>query len=399
MSPYSKHQKFLLGSLFFGHLTNDWVSGTLWLIAPAIAASMGLGPSEVGLILAINGLGAGLAYLPAGLITDRSSRPGFLMLLSFWWVAIGYLSATLAPGFWAVTLLLAFGVMGDAFWHPVATGVLMKELPHRRAHALGIHAVGGSIGAEVLGPLATGFLLGYFDWQTSLQILVIPVIIMGLIFIPVSKRISANLQTKKSHIDFKSLLKLWSSATGISLMLMAIFYSMALTAMLGMTPLYLQSVHGLSTFHAGLIFAVLLMLGTIFQPVFGHYTDRMGRKPIILLILLISSFCALIAGLSVSLVWVIAGLLPAVALLTAVRPVVLAATVDFSGKSEATTLGLVFTVLDGVGMLGALFAGMIGEFNLSWAYLLAAALALIAALICMILKFETVPHRRSLGTA
>ena len=365
MVAYSKHQKFLLGSLFFGHLTNDWVSGTLWLIAPAIAASMGLGPTEVGIILAVNGLGAGLAYLPAGLITDRSSRPGYLMLLSFWWVAIGYLSATLVPGFWAITLLLAFGVMGDAFWHPVATGVLVKEMPQRRAHALGIHAVGGSIGAEVLGPLATGFLLGYFDWQTSLQILVIPAIVMGLIFIPISKRISANIQTKNTRINFKALLRHWSSGTGISLMLMMIFYNMSLMAILGMTPLYLQSEYALTSFHAGLVFAVLLMLGAICQPVFGSYTDRMGRKPIILLIFAISSICALLAGLSTGLFWTIASLLPAVALLTAVRPVVLAAAVDFSGKSEATTLGMVFTVLDGVGMLGALFAGIVGEFDLA----------------------------------
>ncbi len=393
MTAYSKHQKFLLGSLFFGHLANDWVSGTLWLIAPAIAASMGLGSSEVGLILAINGLGAGLAYLPAGMITDRSSHPGYLMLLSFWWVAIGYLSATLVPGFWAITLLLAFGVMGDAFWHPVATGVLMKEMPHRRAHALGIHAVGGSIGAEVLAPLATGFLLGYFDWQTSLQILVIPAVIMGLIFIPISKRISANLQTKNTHINFKELLRHWSTTTGILLMLMMVFYNMSMTAMLGMTPLYLQNVHALSPFHAGMIFAALLMLGTIMQPTFGHYTDRMGRRRVILLVFITSSICALVAGMSSSLIWVIVSLLPAVALLTAVRPVVLAATVDFSGKSEATTLGIVFTVLDGVGMMGALLAGMVGEYDLSWAYFLAAGLAMLAALICFIIRFEAVSKR------
>ena len=392
MTSYSKHQRFLLGSLFFGHLSNDWVFGTLWLIAPAIAASQGLGSTEVGLILAINGLGAGLAYLPAGLITDRSSHPGYLMLLTFWWVAIGYLSATLVPGFWGITLLLAFGAMGDAFWHPVATGVLMKEMPHRRAHALGVHAVGGSIGAEILAPLATGFLLGYFDWQTCLQILVIPAIIMGLVFIPISKRISANLQTKSSHIDFKALLRHWSRPTGIMLMLMMISYNMSLTAMLGMTPLYLQSVHAMSPFHAGLVFAILLVLGTVLQPLLGQYTDRTGRKPMILLIFLISSICALIAGLSSSLIWLIAALLPAVALLTAVRPVVLAATVDFSGKSEATTLGIVFTVLDGVGMLGALFAGMVGEFNLAWAYFMAAVLALLSTLICFFMRFEPVPR-------
>jgi MFS family permease len=90
-----KQHRFLLGALFMGHLTNDWVAGTLWLLAPAIAASMGLGPAEVGLILTINGIGAGLAYIPAGVISDRSSRPGFLMLLSFWWVAIGYFTASL----------------------------------------------------------------------------------------------------------------------------------------------------------------------------------------------------------------------------------------------------------------------------------------------------------------
>jgi len=355
---------------------------------------MGLGPVEVGLILTINGLGAGLAYLPAGIIADRSSRPGYLMLLTFWWVAIGYLSATLVPGFWAVTLLLAFGVMGDAFWHPVATGVLVKEMPDRRAHALGIHAVGGSIGAEVLGPLATGFLLGYFSWQTSLQILVIPVVIMGIVFIPISKRITRDVKAKRVEIDFKALLKRWSTRTGIAMMAMMIFYNMSLMAMLGMTPLYLQSEHALSTFHSGIVFAALLMVGTLFQPFFGHYTDSRGRKPIILAILLISSLFAFVAGMSTQLIWAIVGLLPAVALLTAVRPVVLAAAVDFSGRSEATTLGIVFTVLDGVGMLGALFAGFVGEFDLSRAYILAAALAMLSAIICLMLKFEAVPQRR-----
>ena len=89
-----------------------------------------------------------------------------------------------------------------------------------------------------------------------------------------------------------------------------------------------------------------------------------------------------------SLAWVLIGLVPAAALLTTVRPVVLATAVDFSGKSEATTLGIVFTVLDGVGMLGALFAGLIGEFSLNYAFLLAAGFAMTSALVCMLLSFS-----------
>jgi len=388
MPPLTQHQRFLLGSLSLGHLTNDWVAGTIWLLAPAIAASMDLGPTEVGLILTINGLGAGLAYIPAGIIADRSTRPGYLMLLSFWWVAIGYWSATMVPGFWAITLLLAFGVMGDAFWHPVATGVLVKEMPKRRAQALGIHAVGGGIGAEVLGPLATGFLLGYFDWQTSLQILLIPAVIMGVLFIPIANRIGSKTGHSSMTIDLKGLAKHWSRGSGIQLILMMVLYNMSLMAILGMTPLYLQTEHGLSPFNAGLVFAAMLLIGTVFQPFIGKYSDSKGRKPLILIALILSGLFACLAGLSSSFNWLIAGLVPAAALLTAMRSVVLATALDYSSKSEATTLGIVYTVLDGVGMLGTLFAGLIGELSLNYAFLLAGGFAMMSAVICFGLKFD-----------
>jgi MFS family permease len=380
--------RFLVGALFLGHLTNDWVAGTLWLLAPAIAVSMGLGPAEVGLILTINGIGAGLAYIPAGVLSDRSTRPGLLMLLSFWWVAIGYLSATLAPGFWGVTLLLAFAVMGDAFWHPIATGVLVKEMPGRRAQALGIHALGGSIGAEVLAPLSTGFLLGYFDWQTTLQILVLPAAIMGIVFIPAARRIGAGIRGEIGPIDLRGLARQWLQPAGIALMAVMILYNMALIAQLAMAPLFLQQDYGLSPFLSGAIFAAILMLGSLLQPFFGKYSDARGRKPMILLVLFGVSFFALFTGFGNGLYWVTLGLLPAVALLTAVRPVILAAAVEYSGKSEATTLGIVFALLDGVGMFGALLAGLVAEYELRYAFILAAVMALCAALICLFLDFR-----------
>ena len=387
MAPLESRHRFLLGALSLGHLTNDWVAGTLWLLAPAIAASMGLGPAEVGLILAINGIGAGLAYIPAGVLSDRSSRPGLLMLLSFWWVAIGYLAASLAPGFWAVTLLLAFGVMGDAFWHPVATGVLVKELPGRRAQALGIHAIGGSIGAEVLAPLSSGFLLGFFDWQTTLQILVLPALIMGILFVPVALRIGRDNPGRPAPIDFRAMLHRWSRPAGLALVAMMVLYNMALVAQLAMAPLYFQQEHSLSPLLAGTIFAFILVIGSLLQPVFGKFSDARERKPMVLIVLFAASFFALFAGLAGSLTWAVLGLLPSIAILTAVRPVVLAAAVEYAEGSESTTLGIVFTVLDGVGMAGALFAGIAGEIELGYAFLLGAGLAFTAGLLCLLLHF------------
>jgi MFS family permease len=171
-------------------------------------------------------------------------------------------------------------------------------------------------------------------------------------------------------------------------MLVLILYNMALIAQLAMAPLYFQNDHGLSPFAAGAIFAAILLLGSLLQPFFGKYSDIRERKPMILIVLFGASFFALFAGLSDGLYWAILGLLPAVAILTAVRPVILAAAIEHSGKSEATTLGIVFTVLDGVGMFGALLAGLVGEFELRYAFIMAAVMALCAGLVCLGLDFR-----------
>ena len=373
-------------------MVNDWVGGTIWIIAPAIAVSLGLGPAEVGLILTINGIAAGVTYIPAGIISDRISNQGFLMLITFWWVAAGYFSATIVTGFWPITLLLAFGVMGDAFWHPVATGSLVKTMPGRRAQVLGIHAMGGSLGGEILGPVSAGFLLGYFSWQTSLQILVIPAIVMGVVFIPVSKRLARTPGKGISRQGLVKLFRSWSTPAGIGMVLMMVFYNMSLFAIMAMTPLTLQNTFDFNPFMGSVVFAGMLVFGTLCQPFIGQFSDQFGRKKLILIMTSCAAMSAVMAGLTHEL-WVFLGaLIGSAALLTAVRPIILAAAVDFSGKSESTTLGLVFAILDGVGAMGALLAGYAGEFELGMAFVLAGILALSSVVTAALIRFPEHKH-------
>ncbi|MEK9941185.1 MAG: MFS transporter, partial [Gammaproteobacteria bacterium] len=79
---------------------------------------------------------------PEQRLADREHSPGRLLLGTFWWVAIGYLLASFAPEFWSLAILLAIAGMGDAAWHPVATGMLVRQMPGQRGRALGIHAIG-----------------------------------------------------------------------------------------------------------------------------------------------------------------------------------------------------------------------------------------------------------------
>jgi len=80
-----------------------------------------------------------MAPIPAGYLADHVSSRGRLLVLTFWWLAIGYGLAALAPGFWSLAMLLAIAGTGNAAWHPIATGVLTRDNKDGGARALGVH--------------------------------------------------------------------------------------------------------------------------------------------------------------------------------------------------------------------------------------------------------------------
>lgn len=383
-----REERLFLTTFSFGHFANDWTAGSILLLTPAIAVGMDLAPAEVGLLITLMGVGAGLAYLPAGLAADYTRSRGLLLLMTFWWVAIGFFIASLAPGYWWLVILLAIAVMGDAAWHPVATGVLTQKMPDRRARALGIHAMGGTIGAEAVAPLAVGFLLVWFDWRTVLQISVLPALVMGVLFIPMVRRIEPSPDHRFDPRAFMALLRRWRSPIGFGLVGFAVIYSMAAFAASAMTPLYLYTVLGLSTVETGAAFAVMVVGGSVLQPFVGHASDRMGRKLLLVVVLGIAGVFGVLASVLDQLWPFLLSLTITVALLTAIRPVVLAAAVDVSGERESTTLGMAFTFLDGVGALGAVIAGIAGSRDLGQAFLMAGVLAAVAGAIAYFLPFR-----------
>ncbi|HEX9699755.1 MAG TPA: MFS transporter [Acidobacteriota bacterium] len=366
-----------------GHWANDCGPGAVWIIAPAIAVAMGLTPGELGLLIAIHSTGAALAYLPAGILADRIAVHGRLLLATFVWVSLGYAASALAPGYWSVAVMLAVAGLGDAAWHPIATGVLVRLRPDRRAEALGVHAIGGTL-AEVTAPLAMGVLLGLFDWRGALLFAALPAALMAVAFIPVSRRVPQARGARLSAADLAALLRAWRRPAGLGIAATTAAYNMANMAILAMMPLYLQSAHRFRPAETGIAFSAMIFLGAVVQPAMGRLSDRVGRKPVIL----IGNLAAALAAFTVWLFGAqtavaLAGFAVAIMSLTAIRSAHLAAAVDYSGHREATTLGLTFALLDGVGALGAWLAGLAADFELALAFLLAAALSLAAGLISL----------------
>jgi FSR family fosmidomycin resistance protein-like MFS transporter len=371
---HTRESGSLLVLFSLGHLSNDWAPSAVWLLTPAIAASLALSPAEIGLLITIHSVGAAVAYLPAGVLADRVANRGRLLLMTFWWVVIGYILAAFAPGFWTLAVLLAVAGMGDAAWHPIATGVLVEDMPDRRARALGIHAVGGTL-AEVLAPLSVGVLIGIFDWRTTLQLSAMPAAVMGLVFLRTAGRVPTSSRAAISRADFHTLWRAWRRPAGLGMIGMISAYNMAFLALLSMTPLFLQTAHGFSPIETGFVFGSMLLVGALVQPAIGHLSDLTGRKRVVIAGNLAAALAAIGIVLSPGPVILIAALIATGALLVGIRSVVLATAVEFAGQREATTLGFAFALLDGVGALGAGLAGAVGSLHLHYAYLLVGALA------------------------
>ncbi|MBT3264051.1 MAG: MFS transporter [Acidiferrobacteraceae bacterium] len=368
----------LQGIFVFGHLSNDWLPAAIWLLAPAIGLAFDLKPSEVGLLLAIHSIGASLAYFPAGVLADRTRLQGRLLLGTFWWVALGYLLASTAPSFWSLAILLAIGGMGDAAWHPIATGILVRQMPKQRGQALGVHAVGGTL-AEVLSPLLVGFLLAFLDWRVVLQISVIPAALMGIAFLFIARRIpSRHASTVISRADLGAFITQWRSRTGLFLIAGIATYNMALIALMTMSPLFMQRELGFNSAQTGMAFAAAMLAGSIGQPIVGRLSDRRGRFGIFAVGSVVAAGLAGTVVLFDAPVLIIGLLTMAMAVLVTIRSGVLAMAVDHASKHEATALGFVFVVLDGVGALGAVLAGLVGDFSLVASFGLAGGLSLLA---------------------
>jgi len=260
-----------------------------------IYRDLGLDPIQAGVLAAVRQITGGLTSVSSGFFVDMfEHRRAQVLAISMALIGVGYFLVSISPTYTLILAALVLASAGSSLWHPPALGLLAQRFPRRRGLFISLHRSTGNIG-DVIGPLVAGGLLLVLGWRWIMGggtplLLVIAVAVLILLW---------NVGgPKPGPIDFVSDFKAQLRSLRESFRGTGMWAIFTVSAVRGMgdrsyvffLPLYLRDVDGLDMgpFMVGFHVALLAAGGIFAGPLFGALSDRIGRRSIIVFLMIVA---------------------------------------------------------------------------------------------------------------
>lgn len=400
----------MAGTLVVSHSLTHMYGQGFYVIIPQIFQQLGLTYTQAGLIDTARWLANGMSSLVGGFFVDMfQHRRGFLLGATLMLLGLGYVLVSLAPTYWLIIAALVFVALGGSLWHPIAIGLLSQRFPKNRGLVIAMHRASGSVGDTISPPLI-GFLMGgsvvalslfgltFFqmtgpsiDWRQVLRLGLPISLALGLVIWGFLWHVGG---ARTSQAGLGSDLKKKLGSLGVAFRGRGLITLMAISALRGMGDrailmflgLYLSQELKMSTGMQGIFYGLLTLPAIATGPLLGAVSDRVGRRPIIVAVLLMSAlfppFIALADGTASLLVTVgIFGLF-----LYAVNSLVQAAAMDVAEglKLEGTLIGLLWGGNAAFGAFSPVLVGWLADiFGIRIGFYYASAVFLAAGLLSL----------------
>lgn len=270
-------------AFMLGHFTHHLSTAATVPLLPMIRDSLGLDYLRTGLLLSAFSLSYGFAQLPTAALADRiSSR--LVVSVGLVVTGAGCIGAGLAQDYAQILLCMVVTGLAGSTYHAPSSAFLSQTFgKEARGRSLGIHTMGGTSGlmAAPFVAILVANLTG--SWRNSFLVMGTPVILAGiLLWMVAQSQDSANRRAvtreRAEPISVRYLLQ----ALGL-LVMVSMFTQLLVSAMNSFLPLYLVDKHGVSKDYAGLMMMIVYGAGVMGGPTGGALSDRLGRKPVILL--------------------------------------------------------------------------------------------------------------------
>jgi ACS family hexuronate transporter-like MFS transporter len=395
LSPYYQIGLVALLSINFGIVFFD--RNALSFLMPFVLPDLGLNNTQVGMLASALSLTWACAAFGIGVVSDKTgSRKALLIIATLAFSACSFLSG-IATSF--AMLLGARLLMGAAEGGvmPISQALVAAEVrPERRGLAMGVTQ---NFGSNLLGSFVAPVLLAAFathaGWRHAFFLAGAPGLVSALLmwrFVreqPLVERDPAQPQEKLT------LVAAFAERNVLICAVMGVLLVSYLVICWAFMPLYLTQVRGYDPQTAGWLMGTLGVSATFGAFVISGLSDRLGRRPLMIVMPLIGVILPLGGLYYTGSVWVLAAMFFVGWGLNGIFPLFMATIPSESvdPKHQATVLGLCMGTSEVLGgVLGPSIAGMTADrMGLTAPLWIMLGLTILSALLALGLR-ETAPR-------
>jgi MFS transporter, FSR family, fosmidomycin resistance protein len=369
------------------HFGHHLCTATLIPLLPMIRDSFSLDYFQSGLLISAFSLTYGFAQLPIAVVAERLGKRRVLAV-GLMGTGAACLSAGFSGSFLHIVLsMVAIGVAGSSYHAPASA--LLSQIAGRqgRGRSLGMHVIGGSAGLMAAPVIAILVANATGSWRNSFLVAALPVFLAGVLVWTVlrsheessAKRMAGEAVAPVRFLMVFRLLGL--------LVVVALLTQLLVSAMTSYLPLFLVDARGVPSDTAGLMLAVIYGAGAFFAPLGGALSDRVGRKPIVLLsVVLAGPIILLITSLPFGIL-MLAALALYGGVITVRLPVMEAHIADVIPASQRAVVlaGFYFVSQETAGVFTPLLGLTIDQVGIAAGFQLLSGMALAISLLVLIL--------------
>ncbi len=351
-------------TIFVAHaIKHIYNSGHSSLIMPEIKIGLRLSRAQYGSLGTAGAIAWWASTMVAGYLGDRfTNRAGIMLAVALGLMGGSFFLAGFAPNYTTMLVVMFLAGIGPALFHPPAIGELSRRFPDRRGFAVSLHGMAANIG-EVLGAPTVAAFLTFMVWRDLLKVSAGPALLVAfaiLLLMP-SRKGEAGSHVSSIRGYFTSLVSLLNNRVLLLLIVATALRSVGEGAVGGFLSLYMRDDLNYSVTTVAIFLSAAQIAGVVSQPVMGHLSDKVGRKPVLVTgtgLVMLSAFALSVArsGVQLFLAVLVKG-----AFSFSLHHIFVAAALDASRSvAQSTVVSLIY----GAGFLGTFspyIAGLISD--------------------------------------